>query len=443
MVDFRGRWGAEGRERTGAGAIGVGALVFCALAIGCGGRGVGAALTSGAAGPGYAGPVFVEVAPASDHVCALSMDGKVYCWGENEDGQLGTGDKDPRVDPVVVSGIADAKHVAAGNGYTGSGTTCAILTDSTLWCWGLNRNGQLGRGDMASSGTPKVVLDSTMQPLEHVVQVSVSGNSEHVCAVRDDRTVWCWGNNLRAQTGRDPAESAAVTFALQVPNLTDVAQVSSGSGNTCAAKTDGTVWCWGSNDTSQSGADAGRTCGPEPLPCVEAPQLIGSGSDYRAVAAGSTSCALTRDGAVECWGTARATYGFPGDDGSAAIAPRLVAGLGDVTTIRMNNGASKAAGCALKNDNTLWCWGDNSVGELGPGTDVESSTAPRAIVGLPTVRGFGAQLTNCAISTADGSLWCWGSNSGKQLAAANGGDTADRVIPSPGQIRFGEILSGL
>jgi alpha-tubulin suppressor-like RCC1 family protein len=394
----------------------------------------------GTAGSSPGGPRFVQVAPGGTYVCALADDGRVYCWGDNEDGQLGSGDTSPRTTPTLVAALVGVKQIAAGQDTMAGGTTCAILADDTLVCWGANQLGQLGRGDTTSAATPGPVLDEMSRPLDRVVQVSVSGNSGHACAVRQDHSLWCWGNNFLGQIARDPATGTEVLRAAKVMGLAEVAQVSAGSSNTCAVLVDGTVWCWGNNERFGSGADAGTICGSRPgLPCAKRPQQVGSDTGYRAVVAGSASCALKVDGRVACWGTADAREAFPGDDGRVHPTPVVVAGLANVEALSMSNRWLRATACALRADGSVWCWGHGFFNELAGHSRTLAGTAsevPVQIGDIPPASGIGVLGTFCTIAKADRSLWCWGSNAGGQLAAANSGDMTSSSFPTPARIPF-------
>lgn len=196
------------------------------------------------------------------HTCAIKTDGTLWCWGYNHGGQLGDGTTDgPKVLPVHAAGLgSNVARVAAGYGHT-----CAIKTDGALWCWGANHAGQAGDGTtdgLKLSPVQVVSLGSA------VVEVVAAG--EHTCALLGDGTLWCWG---------DLAES---NVPVQIASLgTSVLQVATSQGNVCAIKSDGALWCW--------------TRKGEPAP------VTSLGSNVAQVALGWDSlCATKTNGALWC-----------------------------------------------------------------------------------------------------------------------------------------------
>jgi len=122
------------------------------------------------------------------HTCAVKVDGSLWCWGDNDAGQLGLGDTSRRNTPQMVAGITDVVSVSSGGAHT-----CAIKVDGSLWCWGNNEYGQLGLGySGGSTNTPHFVTSGVS---------SVSLGYEHTCAVKTDGSLWCWGHNGYGQLG--------------------------------------------------------------------------------------------------------------------------------------------------------------------------------------------------------------------------------------------------
>jgi len=123
--------------------------------------------------------------------------------------------------------------------------TCAIATDNTLWCWGRNNQGQLGLNKM---GDP--VPEPTMVSLSDDWDLVHAGGF-HTCATKDDDTLWCWGWNTTGQTGVDPLTTQNVLLPTKVSNKTDWNSVRLGQAHTCANDDNLTLYCWGSNANGQ------------------------------------------------------------------------------------------------------------------------------------------------------------------------------------------------
>jgi len=414
------------------------------------------------------GTEILAFAAGAEHTCALKKNGSVWCWGNNTtDGRLGDGSTAPRSAPVKASGLdADVVALSAGDVHT-----CAIKKDGTLWCWGGNGSGQLGDLSVAERHTPVQVtrMGNTV--------VAVSAGRTHTCAIKKDGTVWCWGDNVNGQLGLEP--SGAVLSPSQVAGLSGtVVQISSGPGHTCAVKKDRTAWCWGDNATGQLGdqtlesrhkpvkvqlepavsrigAGAFHGCSLDGKGVVwcwgsNAAGQLGDGTDTpsgapvrvrfpartQIVSLGvgeRHACALTQTGAILCWGDN--AFGQIGDGTTTARGvPAKVSGL----TGRM---AKVAAGrdhtCALATDGAVSCWGKNTEGQLGESSGQPSKTA-QPVAGLEAdVAGICAGLEHTCARKLDGSVWCWGGNGDGQLGT---GDNRNRSAPT--RVTFeGEVAS--
>lgn len=178
-----------------------------------------------------------------NHTCAITFAFRMSCWGGNAAGQLGLGDRDNREVPVQLAGAwlkvgATAAHTCAIRKQLGS------VTQGELWCWGLNRNGQLGLGDRTSVDKPKQVGSATDW-------LGIAPGYQHTCAVRSQtRVLYCWGSNRFGQLGLGD-----VKRRLSPEQVTSKGWKgpSSGFEHTCSTKVDFTLWCWGGNSAGQLG----------------------------------------------------------------------------------------------------------------------------------------------------------------------------------------------
>jgi alpha-tubulin suppressor-like RCC1 family protein len=355
-----------------------------------------------------AGPARGEGTPATlalghSHTCAARA-GAVWCWGANDAGQLGDGTNTDRALPVPVTTLGNAvAEVAAGDLFS-----CARKSNGSVWCWGSNVAGQLGNGGGADSATPVAVTG-----LSYGV-AQISAGDLFVCALKTDGTLWCWGG------GGIFADGAATATPVAVTALADgVAEISAGDGAACARKTDGTLWCWGSNTFGilGDGTDQDR---PSPVP------VTALGAQVAGVSLGDLfGCALKVDGTVWCWGTNDS--GELGDGTNADhFSPAQVVGLG--AGIREVSANGRHA-CARDAQGALRCWGANAQGELGDGTTADAPS-PVAVV-PPGDRAVevatGINHTTCA-RLREGGVACWGGNSAGQLGD---GTTVDRAAPTP------------
>lgn len=180
-----------------------------------------------------------SVAVGARHRCALNSEGQTWCWGDNRDGQLGVSKDVTTTDkPVLSQELSEPKQLVAGDDFT-----CALSGDGRVLCFGSNAVGQLGATDGASVGAVQVT------DLSDVVEVAAGGR--HACARRQDGTVWCWGRNLHGELGdgTDLDRRAPV----QVSGVTGAVGLALGDDHSCAQTEDGKVLCWGGNLSGQLG----------------------------------------------------------------------------------------------------------------------------------------------------------------------------------------------
>jgi alpha-tubulin suppressor-like RCC1 family protein len=226
-----------------------------------------------------------RAANGAGHTCAQTTDGKLLCWGRNDSGQLGTGDLTQHLSPTPITLPIAIERLSAGGT-----STCARGTDSTLLCFGANEHGQLGLGTTTQQPKP-----TSVAPLAGKV-VRVSAGAAHACAFTTEGNLYCWGDNRDGQLGTGD------TNARNVPTKIDpkgaVTDVFAGGSHTCAIKSDGSLSCWGANRFGQLGT--GDT-DPRAIPSTVASDVLGN-QVAAAYAGGAHTCVVKVDGSVWCWG---------------------------------------------------------------------------------------------------------------------------------------------
>lgn len=339
--------------------------------------------------------------------CAIDSDQQLYCWGDNRDRNLATGAIEDIVTiPTRVSSNLGWLWIAAHKAHL-----CGIKTDHSLWCWGNNDNGQLG-----ADTTTVITQEQPLKVGNWNDWLSVSVGENHTCAIRQDHSLWCWGRDDYGQVG-NPNTITPSAEPFQVHPNEQWIMVVSGRFFNCAIKADESAWCWGGNANGQLGNLTIETQS-EPVP-------VAGNQRWQWLTAGPLHiCAIDTEQGLWCWGD-----NWSGQLGngnfSDAIQPIQVDSSLEYTMVA----AGEYNTCASKQNQSFWCWGHNLYGQLGSGSSRNSSNEYFV---LPQQSGSMATdwLTIdvgldhfCGIRSG-GTLWCWGANYSAQLASGNFLDSA-------------------
>lgn len=355
------------------------------------------------------------------HACALGQEGEVWCWGANQEGQLGVGDLERHSTPVLLS-LPPARAVAAGPDFS-----CVALQSGQVQCFGEGARGQLGPGATSASPRPVVLVDANQTPFEGAVTVSAGGvfgeaePSAHACLIRGDGEAYCWGQNEFGQLGRGDTQSPGAPGRVMTSLAADgLLALDLGGFHSCARQRIGRLWCWGRNHDWQLGfADQQDRALPEQVRAEPGFDTV------LAMTAGTWhGCAVSPDHGLYCFGEDagwRLGLGQPdGSDGDDVMVPTQV--------LTSESWADVAAGhrhtCALTTQGTLWCFGTSSEGELGTQASFGApASPPRPLREEPwrTV-ALGTSFT-CGVRRG-GALYCFGRNGEGQLGVGEGGPKA-------------------
>lgn len=340
-----------------------------------------------------------SISAGAGHTCALLDNRNVKCWGENYNGQLGLGDDRSRGDdagemgdalpPVDLGPGTAARAVVAGEYHT-----CALLNQGAVKCWGRNIDGQLGLGVDIDVGVDASEMGAALPPVDlgtgRHAQAVYAGDT-HTCAVLDDLSLKCWGDNFSGQLGLGDSASRGLTPSQMGDQLPAVPlgavappQQLALATHSCALSTSGSLKCWGHNLSGQLGLEDATNRGlasadmGDQLPHVE----LGTGRAVRWVSASwMNTCAVLDDNSVKCWGlndegqlglghlqTLGAAEGDMGDN-----LPNVDLGT-ELEILQLAVGQRTA--CALFEDYSLKCWGANDEGQLGLGDRLRRGVAP-------------------------------------------------------------------
>jgi alpha-tubulin suppressor-like RCC1 family protein len=397
-----------------------------------------------------------QVALGYGHSCARLGDGTVWCWGYDYARELAFGSTQHfsfTLQATQVPGLSGVQDIAAGTNHT-----CARLGDGSVWCWGQDLSSELGNGPSSvvclphdqpviqrasflfAGGNTSCVLDGNLglacwgqvaqPPDTHSSPVTIAlsqtpspgaiaAGDEHICLIRTDRTVACWGNDLAGQLG----DGQAVLYVdaqhpVTVTGLDQVSALSLGQGFSCALRLDGTVVCWGGDNYGQTG-DSSPTW-------PNLPNTIPGLANVTAVQAGARHvCAILADRTVVCWGENLSGQLGPGDAAVMRTTPLAVPGLSGVVALA----AGSSHTCALLDTQRVACWGDDRSGQLGVATPSGSTSiaTPTLVAGLDHVVAVAAGNAHTCALLADGTVRCWGAGSEGELGDGLG---ADRFSPA-------------
>ena len=347
---------------------------------------------------------FTQVTVGTYFTCALKSDQTVWCWGLNSSGQLGDGTTTNRNRPVQVSGLTGVISVDNQSDFA-----CALKSDTTVWCWGYGGFGQLGNGATANATTPVQVTG-----LSGVTQISTGYG--HVCAVISDGTIRCWGWNVNQMLGNGTTTSSSTP--ISVSGITTATEIRAGAWQNCVLLANQTLTCWGGGtggfrgDSNQTNASTKTS-----------PTGI-TGVTMLSDAKGQHICTKLADQTVKCWGYN--DHGQVGDNTQIdKSSPVAISDLTGVTGISSANHTS----CAIKSDATVLCWGWGYYYQLGNGGNADKFV-PTAVSNVVGATQVSAGYTHTCVLLADTSIQCWGRNNSGELGDGTATNRATAVSVS-------------
>ncbi|MCB9683366.1 MAG: hypothetical protein H6733_18015 [Alphaproteobacteria bacterium] len=310
----------------------------------------------------------------------------------------------------------------------GGAVTCAAFDGGTVRCWGDGRLGATGQAGTALLGDDELPVSAPPVDVGGPVVTLAAGRS-HVCALRDDAQVVCWGDNLSGAVGAygvrtvgdDETPASAGPVLLRHPTVA----LAAGPARSCVVRPHGRTSCWGDGRFGANGnrftIDLGYTRQPGYTFPVQADQPI------RAVSSGETfTCGLYDDGSVHCWGRIRRGHlGVPGLTGTMLVDPSPALSFGAALSIASGDEHT----CAVTLDHHLVCWGRNVHGQLGLGHDRDigddEEAYPAGLVDLPPVRAVAAGAAHTCALLMDQTVRCWGEGADGRLGNLSSADIGD------------------
>ncbi len=419
---FTTPWQATGNTTIGQGMYGGGAVDFVS------GKIDDVALYSAALSAAQVAVLNQPVIAAGYTTSCMISSGNAYCWGDGSTGTLGDGSTVNSSVPVPVYTGGVLSGLTLTQISVGSDFACALSSAGAAYCWGLGTSGQLGNGASVQSNVPVAVSGG-------LTFTQIDTGAAFACGLTSAGAAYCWGAGNQGQLGNGTTTAAQNTPVAVTTTGTPLAgvtltQISTGTSFACALSGAGAAYCWGKNQAGQLGngttttpqdtATAVTTTGT-PLAGVTLTQI-------NAALGGSTACALSSAGAAYCWGDD--TLGELGNGittstpQTTAVAVTTTGALSGVTLTQITAGHDQV--CALSAVGTSYCWGGNTDGDLGNGSTTLSNVAvavsTSGVLSGKVVTGLsaGGNFLTCALDTF-GTPYCWGLNS---LGQAGNADTA-------------------
>tara|TARA_Y100001954_G_scaffold64051_1_gene69768 strand:- start:971 stop:2746 length:1776 start_codon:yes stop_codon:yes gene_type:complete len=361
----------------------------------------------------------IDVAVGRYTSCALRTNGKVYCWGSNGEGKLGIGlPSTGTPNPMSLGPAMLPENDPVTDIQMGSKGAMARLASGKLYCWGSCMKTTPNSTSLISQYTPTLVAG--VSDIDYFEMAHWQA-----CGMQTNGDVICWGRNTNAALGNGNENLVGSYEHTNLGNITHLGTgyYMSGGGHTCALADNNDVWCWGFNQRGQAGQTNGDVCGDGD--CVKSPQKVAGLEGKTLVyldASNASSCVVTEEGEVYCWG--QNTSGQLGNGTYTSTGePQRVQGLGGVRITEVSLGSGHI--CALSEDGEVYCWGSNTRwNQVGDSTDVNQLQAVQVPgLPLPAIQVAARTEHTCAL-LEDQNVWCWGANTKGQVG----------IMPEEGEI---------
>jgi alpha-tubulin suppressor-like RCC1 family protein len=359
------------------------------------------------------------LAVGSSMSCAVLDNGSLMCWGSDGHGQLGDGGQMAnQVRPTNLVVLPEGRHVMEIHAVRTH--VCALLDDGAVWCWGYGSNGELGDGttNTYSSPTNAVILPAGR------TAVSIGLGGYHACAILDDASMVCWGldNHGQGGNGQDDNDPRATPVTVAFPQGREPVQVDGGEAHTCALMNDGGVMCWGRDHVGQLGDNGTNANQYEP----GSNAMLPDGRRATSISlAGHTSCAVLDDGTLACWG--ENNYGQLGDNTTTRRNVPTLAHLPENLTV-LDVGVNYHNTCVVYANGSMGCWGHDHRGRLANGPDEGNTWLPSVINQSSGFVDVEVGVDHSCAHHEEGIVQCWGRSNWGQSGT---GQTYNRLEATP------------
>lgn len=328
-------------------------------------------------------PQFVDVAVGGGHMLALTKDSTVWSWGGNYNGELGRGGvvyKDQIADaPAPIDALSGVVDIEARQDES-----YALSKNGFAYGWGGNETGQILNSPLSVARNHRVPV----RVLDSLSITSISLGTPHVAAITESGHILEW---TTSEYVRNNVGSSEYIYELE-EGVGDPEQIAAGAGFTILLVKDGNVVGWGDNESGVLGISGSFTTQPVSLDTTGHVRAVDAGLNH--------ATALRSDGKIVIWGSNNfGQLGHVGEDASRAIIDtysfsKVVAG--ELYTL------------ALTKDGNVYSWGDNRNGQLGHSPSVRLVRRPKLVTGLPPIQTIAAGLATSAAIDSSGVIYTWG-----------------------------------
>jgi alpha-tubulin suppressor-like RCC1 family protein len=370
------------------------------------------------AGTALNGKIPTKLSAGFHYNCALTSEGRVYCWGLNGgSGALGRGTFGGTTNvPLEVSGLAaigQATYISSSRGQS-----CVVI-DASTYCWGELYDGQERLGVQS----PTAVSTSGVLSGKTITHIAAGGPS--ACATASDGVIGCWGSNNNGTLGNNSNTNSSVPVQVsQSSGLTGAASDISIGDNTVCALANGAFWCWGQNAAGKAGDG---TQGDKLIPARVSTTGVLSGRTPQQILSpsGGVPCGVAT-GTTHCWG------GYASAPRASLLGNNMIqqanGGYYSTTPVTVTQESGVLSGktvtalsgntqiCALTSEGRVYCWGTNEMGQLGINTSSAGSSKPVAVytetgvLAGKTVNAIANGTNFACVSTTEPNIYCWGYN---------------------------------
>jgi alpha-tubulin suppressor-like RCC1 family protein len=397
------------------------------------------------------------VSTSWNFTCYVTAGGNVKCLGSNSYGQLGNGTWSDSSTPVTVSGLTGVSTVSSKSG----GHSCALKTDGAVYCWGLNDHGQLGNGNKDNKNTPQYVslggkaIDVTTsgsmscavlenkttrcwggftndssndfmnpQTITGITNANqITAGTAFSCSQHVDKSVKCWGTNIYGQLGNGTINSPnyqAHTSQVSVTGITDSFQIETGRYHSCSLLNSCGIRCWGLNSSDTTGALGNGTSTSSATPVTvtgidvcpsPSPAATNKPSIF---ASEQTTCIINKSKQVKCWGYAQ----YTGALGTGAWEDRTTPSSVIVSDAVQGDGGY-LGNCVVLSNGYLSCWGTVS--------NILHTTTPTLQFGVIDAKQVSVSRETICYLTVSGTVKCKGTNNHGQLGNGTWSDSSSFV----------------